>query len=77
MLMSWRETANAVINEVIQQNPELDPFSPEMEKLIRAAYPFGERNYHPYKIWCSAVNRHFKRERTKTQRNLDQQPKLF
>jgi hypothetical protein len=24
---------------------------------LRDAYPWGERAYHPYRIWCSEVNR--------------------
>jgi hypothetical protein len=30
-----------------------------MKKKISEAYLFGERAYHPYKIWLSAVNQYF------------------
>ena len=54
-MATWRNKASAVISEVIRQNPGMEP--KELRKLISAAYPFGERKYHPYKIWCDEVNR--------------------
>ena len=49
----WRKYANGVIVRIIKQNPKADLF--QLKKLIREAYPFGERAMHPYKIWCSEV----------------------
>ena len=27
----------------------------EIKKALREAYPFGERKYHPYKIWLDEI----------------------
>lgn len=29
----------------------------ELRKRLSAAYPFGERKYWPYKVWCEEVTR--------------------
>lgn len=50
---TWRDYARSVITEVIAQNED-KPIA-ELRKLISKEYPFGERNYHPYKIWLSEV----------------------
>jgi len=31
-------------------------------KKISEAYPFGERKYHPYKIWLDEVHKAIRRE---------------
>lgn len=51
----WREHAAPIITQIIKDNP--DKSEKEVRKLISAAYPFGERAYHPYKIWCDEVAR--------------------
>jgi hypothetical protein len=53
----WRDIANVIIARVVSDNPGLPEY--ELRKRLSAAYPFGERNYHPYKIWLSAINEHF------------------
>lgn len=50
---SWREFSYQVITKVVEENPNAS--IEELRKLVSAAYPFGERKYHPYKIWLSAV----------------------
>ncbi len=59
----WRPHAAKVIQRVLKENP--DKTEKELKALLRAAYPFGPRQYHPYKIWCSEVRAqlatHFKR----------------
>ena len=57
MSSDWRGRANKVIAEVVKENPGLE--EREMRKKLSMAYPFRERRYHPYKIWCDAVNRLF------------------
>lgn len=53
--MAWRDYTNRVIKEVFEKhNPETEE---EAKKLLREAYPFGERAMHPYKIWLSAVKK--------------------
>jgi hypothetical protein len=53
----WRQTANKVIARVVKENPDLP--EAELRNKISDAYPFGERAYHPYTIWLSAVNQYF------------------
>ena len=50
---SWRKSAREVITKVVEENP--DASIEELRKLVSDAYPFGERKYHPYKMWLSAV----------------------
>lgn len=54
-MSTWRSQAATVIFDVIRQNPGMEP--KKLRKLISAAYPFGERKYYPYKIWCDEVKR--------------------
>jgi len=49
----WREKARPLIARVIRSH-EGKPI-PEIRKALREAYPFGERRYWPYKIWCDEV----------------------
>jgi len=53
----WRAYSNKVIGDVVSsammEDPNMD--EKELRKRISAAYPFGERAYHPYKIWLSCV----------------------
>lgn len=53
--MNWRERARPVIRRVIAENGMTD--EKVLRRALREAYPFGERRYHPYKIWCSEVRR--------------------
>jgi isocitrate dehydrogenase kinase/phosphatase len=53
--MNWRAKARAVIRQVMADHPKADP--KELRRLISEAYPFGERKYHPYKIWLDEVSR--------------------
>jgi hypothetical protein len=52
---SWRRQAAPIIEKVLRETEGQD------EKVIRgalrAAYPFGERQYHPYKIWLDEIKR--------------------
>lgn len=50
---SWRDVASPIIAAVIDANPGKD--RKELRKLLREAYPFVERRYFPYKVWCDEV----------------------
>lgn len=53
--MSWRDKARPIIAKVLL---EMRGHSPEeIDDAIFAAYPFGIRRYHPYKIWLDEVKR--------------------
>jgi len=53
--VNWREKARSVIDQVYRDNPTATP--EQMTKLLRDAYPFGERKYHPYKVWLDEVRK--------------------
>jgi hypothetical protein len=70
---TWREMCAPLIRDTIIEN------SGKTEKDIRAAlravYPWGEKAYHPYKIWCDEINRQLKKP--KRQQVIDTQISLF
>ena len=68
----WRQTANKVIAKVVKDNPNLP--EAELRKKISDAYPFGERAYHPYTIWLSAVNQYFTPKPATTRTTTKAQP---
>ncbi len=52
---SWRDIAAPIITDVITKTGRED-----LQALKRAlfdAYPFGERRYLPYKVWCDEIRR--------------------
>jgi len=51
---NWRKKAAPIIAEIMAKFPE---DGPKQKKALRDAYPFGERKYHPYKIWCDEIKR--------------------
>lgn len=60
MMNTWRQLARRVIEplELEYRHKPLEEFA----RALREAYPFGERRYHPYKVWCEeqryAIERH-------------------
>lgn len=54
-MASWREVAAPIIHAVLKQTEGQD--EKVIRKALHDAYPFGERSMHPYKIWCSEVQR--------------------
>jgi hypothetical protein len=55
MKSSWRSYAAPIIAKVIEENKGKD--LKEVRKALFHAYPFGEREYHPYKIWLDECAR--------------------
>jgi hypothetical protein len=51
----WREKARPVIAGVIAKVGTADPA--RLARELRAAYPFGEKAQHPYRIWRDEVRR--------------------
>lgn len=51
----WRDKSSAVIQQLIQQNPGADEKT--LRTLISQAYPYGQREHHPYKIWLDEVKK--------------------
>ena len=48
----WRNIAAPIIAEVLKRFPQRGK---EQDEALKAAYPFGERKYHPYKIWLDEI----------------------
>ena len=46
----WRQQARAAIAEADETIPAAAPLA-DRKRAIDAAYPFGQRKYHPYKMW--------------------------
>lgn len=58
--MSWAERARHRIEQVHASLPETATFE-ERKKALLDAYPFGERAYHPYKMWLKEQRRYLSR----------------
>ena len=50
-MSNWRTYAADVIRKVIEKVGITD--EKLLKKKLREAYPFGEKENHPYKIWLS------------------------
>lgn len=55
---TWRDICKRVIGKVILENPNADYKT--FKKLLREAYPFGERARFPYAVWCDQQKRTLK-----------------
>ena len=53
--MSWRDQAKPIIAEVIKRVGTDD--ESRLRKELRAAFPFGPKAYHPYRIWLDEIKR--------------------
>ncbi len=56
--MSRYTESKAIIAKVHASLPADIPMA-ERKKAIFDAYPYGERQYHPYKAWCKAQREYF------------------
>jgi len=70
----WRDTARPLVAAALAATagkPER-----EVRKALIEAYPFGPRQYHPYKIWLDEirVQRGLKKRRTPKQRAAVEPP---
>ncbi len=53
MTSHWRMTAAPIIARVLAETAGKPP--EEVRAALRAAYPFGVRRHHPYRIWCDEI----------------------
>jgi len=51
---TWRDKARPIIASIIAENPNLP--EKELRRKLRAAFPWGPKEYHPYKIWLDEIN---------------------
>lgn len=54
MAASWRDQARPIIAQVIKECGDIP--EKEIRKKLREAFPWGPRQYHPYKIWLDEIN---------------------
>ena len=66
--MSWRTSARIIIRGVISEVGRADDRF--LRRKISEAYPFGERKYHPYKIWLDEVKKQLGQP-NKNSQNMD------
>ncbi len=52
-MTTWRDRARPIIADVIREVGTEDRKA--LRRALREAYPWGERDYHPYKIWCHEI----------------------
>ena len=50
---TWRDSCAVIIAKVLLETKGQDEKA--IRKALFEAYPFGERKYHPYKIWLSEI----------------------
>lgn len=74
---TWRDIARPIIAKVLAENE--GKTEQEKRKALKDAYPFGARQWHPYKIWLSEIKVQTKQIRFGQKKvNIDKnQQKLF
>ena len=56
----WRKQAIIAIDAETKVGKALGLSGAELEAHVRKhGYPFGEREMHPYKIWCDVMRKRF------------------
>jgi len=60
---SWREHCSPIIAEVIRRVGKSDMKA--LRKALKEAYPYGQRKYHPYKVWLDEIKRQLNPEPVK------------
>lgn len=50
---TWRERARVVIAEVLKETEGQS--ESEIRRALREAFPFGPRDYYPYKVWLDEI----------------------
>lgn len=51
----WRNHAAPIIRRILEATA--GKAEREVRRALRKAYPFGQRKYHPYRIWCDEIAR--------------------
>ena len=76
-MASWRSIARKAIDDARRDGIDLGLNGSALEKHVRVnGYPFGERAMHPYKIWCSEMNRVFPKPKNITPIDVTDHPFL-
>lgn len=73
MISRWRRIAAPIIARVLAECASR-PDS-EIRAALRAAYPFGPREHHPYKIWLDEIRiQTGRRMLTRRERRMQRRP---
>lgn len=74
---TWRDSARPLIAKVLAESKGKSEY--QIRKALYDAYPFGERKYHPYKVWLDEIKVQRKKRRfgAKVKPVPKEQGKLF
>lgn len=61
MAKYWRDIARPIIHRVLEETRDRDEVV--IRAALREAYPFGQKQYHPYKIWLDEIKVQRKKRR--------------
>ena len=77
MAKTWRDMARPLIAQVLKESEGKS--EKEIRNALKEAYPFGERRYHPYKIWLDEIKVQRKGRRFGKKKNITpkEQTSLF
>lgn len=53
----WRQKARPIVADILRQAKAEGWTEKDVRRALREAYPFGPREYHPYKIWLDEIAR--------------------
>lgn len=79
MSRTWRDRARPVIEAALAEGRAQGLEGGDLLRHVRAAYPFGPRQHHPYRIWLDELRRQLGRHRRPgaARRDLPGQTFLF
>jgi hypothetical protein len=55
MARTWRKHSQEIIAKVVAEVGTEDRAA--LKAALKAAYPYGQREYYPYKVWCEEVRK--------------------
>lgn len=62
-MSTWRHSARPIIQQVLAETKGQSEAA--IRKALKDAYPFGQREYHPYKVWLDEIKKQrFGKKRT-------------
>jgi hypothetical protein len=57
--VNWKAEARAAIERAYADGVAAGLTGRELRNHVNAAYPFGARERHPYKVWCAEMKQRF------------------
>jgi hypothetical protein len=71
--MSWRDNCRPIIARVLTENA--GKTETEIRGALYDAYPYGQRKYHPYRIWLDEIKRQRNLKRPLGERHYTADPR--